>query len=76
MDFPGGSVVKNSPANVGDAALILGLGGFRMTWGNWTYVPQLLNPRTTIIETHVLSRAHAPQQDKPPQWDIAPAHHN
>ena len=26
MGFPGGSVVKNSPANVGDAGLILGLG--------------------------------------------------
>ena len=26
MDFPGGSVVKNSPANAGDVGLILGLG--------------------------------------------------
>ena len=26
MDFPFGSVVKNSPANVGDAGLISGLG--------------------------------------------------
>ena len=25
MDFPGGSVVKNSPANAGDVGLILGL---------------------------------------------------
>ena len=24
MDFPGGSVVKNSPANAGDVGLILG----------------------------------------------------
>ena len=28
MDFPGGSVVKNPPANAGDAGLIPGLGGF------------------------------------------------
>ena len=26
MGFPGGSVVKNSPANVGDAGSLLGLG--------------------------------------------------
>ena len=26
MDFPGGSVAKNPPANAGDAGLILGLG--------------------------------------------------
>ena len=26
MDFPGGSVVKNPPANLGDASLIPGLG--------------------------------------------------
>ena len=26
MGFPGGSVVKNSPANAGDVDLILGLG--------------------------------------------------
>ena len=26
MDFPGGSVVKNPPANAGDASLILGWG--------------------------------------------------
>ena len=27
MDFPGGSVEKNSPANAGDTGLIPGLGG-------------------------------------------------
>ena len=27
-DFPGGSAVKNLPANAGDAAFIPGLGGF------------------------------------------------
>ena len=26
MDFPGGSVVKNPPANAGDMASVLGLG--------------------------------------------------
>ena len=28
LDFPGGSVVKNPPANTGDAGLIPGLGRF------------------------------------------------
>ena len=34
MDFPGGPVVKNSPANAGDMGLIPGLGRFHMLLGN------------------------------------------
>ena len=36
QDFPGGSVVKNPPANVGDTGLIPGPGRFHMRgeWGN------------------------------------------
>ena len=34
MDFPGGPVVKNSPANAGDMGLIPGLGRFSRLWGN------------------------------------------
>ena len=32
QDFPGGSVVKNPPANAGDTSLIPGLGRFHMTF--------------------------------------------
>ena len=34
LDFPGGSVVKNPPANVGDMCLIPGPGGLHMPWSN------------------------------------------
>ena len=33
-DLPGGKVVKNLPAKVGDMGLIPGLGGFHMPWSN------------------------------------------
>ena len=33
-EFPGGPVVKNTPANAGDLDLILGLGRFHMPHGN------------------------------------------
>ena len=32
--LPGGSVVKNPPANAGDTGLIPGPGRFHMPWGN------------------------------------------
>ena len=41
--FPGGSVVKNPPANAGDTGLILGLGRFHMIQNNSACVPQLLS---------------------------------
>ena len=34
MDFPGGPVVKNPPANAGETGLILGPGRSHMPWGN------------------------------------------
>ena len=33
-DFPGGTVVKNSPANAGDMGLSPGLGRSHMPWSN------------------------------------------
>ena len=42
--FPGGSVVKNLPANAGDKHLIPDLGGFHVPQGNWARVTQLLSP--------------------------------
>ena len=80
--FPGGTVVKNPPANAGDTGLSPGPGRSHMPRSNWACTPQLLSPCATTTEAHVPG-AHAPQQEKPPQWDthtpqgsVAPAHHN
>ena len=35
LDFPGGPVVKNLPANAGDMASVPGLGGSHMPWSNY-----------------------------------------
>ena len=32
--FPGGSVIRNPPANAGDTGLIRGPGRFHMPWSN------------------------------------------
>ena len=63
MGFPGGSVVKNLPANVGDTGLIPGLGRSRMQWSHEAHVPQLLNLRSRVWELQLL--AHMPQILKP-----------
>ena len=92
LGFPGGAVVKNLPANAGDTGLSPSPGRSHMLWSNWARVPQLLSlcsrarepqllsPCATTTEAHV-PRAHAPQQEKPPQWEaralqrrVAPAH--
>ena len=54
--FPGGSVVKNPPANAGDMGLIPDLGRSHVPRSNEAHVPQLLKPE------HL--RACAPQQEK------------
>ena len=43
MDFPGGSVEKNPPADVGDAGSIPGPGRFHVPGSNWIHVLQLLS---------------------------------
>jgi len=76
--FPGGSVVKNPPANAGDMGSIPGPGRSYTLWSNWTLVPQLLSlcsrPGNHNYRAHVLqlrkaarSRTRALQQEKPPQ---------
>ena len=45
--FPGGSEVKNLPANAGDVGLIPGPGRFHMSWSNKAHVPQLLSHDAT-----------------------------
>ena len=82
QDFPGGTVVKNPSANAGETGSSPGLGRSHMPQSNYAHVPQLLSPRATTTEARA-TRARAPQQEKPPQWEagapqrrIAPAHHN
>ena len=43
-DFPGGAVVKNLPASVGDMGSSPGLGISHMLWSSWACKPQLLKP--------------------------------
>ena len=76
--FPGASVVKNPPANAGDTGSSPGLGRSHMPQSNKARAPQLqnllsracepqlLSQRVTTTEAHA-PRAHAPQQEKPPQ---------
>ena len=63
LDFPGGPVVKNLPASVGDAESIPGPGGSHVLQNNWSHALQLLKPR-----------ASAAQQEKPLQWDACTPH--
>ena len=77
-DFPGGKVVKNPSANVGDTGSSPGLGRSHMPQGNYAHAPQLLSLRSRAREPKLLSphatttearmpRACAPQQEKPLQ---------
>ena len=56
LDFLGGPVVGNPPANMKDAGSIPALGGLHMPWDSWAHALQLLKPRCP--------RAHALQQEK------------
>ena len=92
--FPGGAVVKNPPANAGYTGSSPGLGRSHMPRSNEAHAPQLLSLCSRAREPQLLSlratttearmpRAHAPQQEKPPQWEarapqrrVAPARRN
>ena len=56
MNFLGGTVDKNPPANAEDTGSISGPGRFHMLQTSQVQAPQLLNPR---------SRAHGPQLLRP-----------
>ena len=45
LDFPGGAVVENLPANAGDTGSSPGLGRSHMPPSNWAREPQLLSLR-------------------------------
>ena len=85
--FLGGAVVKSLPANTGDMGSSPGPGGSCMPRSNWARAPQLLSLRSGACKPQRLKpvhpRAHAPRQEKPPQWEaralqqrVAPTHHN
>ena len=72
-DLPGGTVVKNPPANAGDAGSSPGLGRSHMPRSNEARAPQLLSLSSRAREPQLLSphatatearvpRAHVPQQ--------------
>ena len=60
QDFPGGSVVKNPPANEGDTGSIPDPGRSHMPWSNYAHMLQPSKPTRP--------RACALQQDKSRQW--------
>ena len=94
-DFPSGTVTRTALANAGDTGSIPGPGRFHMLRATKAWAPQLLepvssraweqqlmSPRAATAEVHV-PRAHAAQEEKPPQWEAwarqqrtAPTHHN
>ena len=49
-DFPGGSGVKNPPANAGDTGSSPGLGRSHMPRGKIPHAVEQLSPYTTITE--------------------------
>ena len=75
-DFPGGTVVKNLPANAGDMGSSPGPGRSHMPQSNWARAsqllslcsrarePQLLSLRATTTEART-PKARAPQLLKP-----------
>ena len=62
--FPGGSVVRNPPANAGDASSIPGPGRSHMPWSNQAGAPQLSSRGATTTEPK-RAGACALQQEKP-----------
>ena len=54
LDFPGGTVDRNPPANAGDMGSIPGPGRFHMPWSNPARAPQPLNLFAAILKPVVL----------------------
>ena len=64
LDFPGGTVVKNPPANGGDTGSIPGPGRFHMLWGNWACEPELPKP-VHLQPTLLNKRSHCSEKPAP-----------
>ena len=80
MAFPGGSAVKNPPADAGDTGSIAGLGRPHLPWDNSAHAPQPLSLCSGAQEVQLLSPQAAtaeaqapwilcPRQEKPPQGE-------
>jgi len=75
LEFPGGLVVEDPPANAGNVGWIPGPGRFHMPRSNEAHTPQLLNPHSRAYAPQLLSphaadiesRTCTPQQEKPLQ---------
>ena len=63
MDFPGGPVVNNLPANAGDMGSIPDLGRFHMLWGPWATTTELT--LCSIAYELRLLRLHAATRKSP-----------
>ena len=50
LGSPGGPVVGNPPANVGDTGSVPALGGSHILQSHWADVPQLLSPHVAAAE--------------------------
>ena len=67
LDFPGGAVVKNPPANAGDTGSSPGPGRSHMPRSNKAHVPQLMSLRSRACKPQLLTprvtttEAHAPR---------------
>ena len=51
MDFPGGTVGENPPANAGDTGSVPAPGRFLRPRDGWACVPQRLSPRDAVRES-------------------------
>ena len=85
--FPGGTVVKNLPANAGDTGLSPGPGRSHIPQSNEARAPQLLSLRSRTREPQLLKpvclepvllnkRSHHNEKHRAPQRRVAPARHN
>ena len=78
QDFPGSTVVKNSPANSGDTGEVPGPGRSHTPWATqlvrhnyWALRPWRLSPRATTTQV-CAPTVCAPQLGKPPQREVCP----
>ena len=74
LDFPGGTVVENPPANAGNTSSSPGSGKIphaaeQLSLCTTTIEPALYSPPATTTEGSA-PRARALQQEKPPQWEV------
>ena len=74
--FPGGSVVKNQPANAGETGLIPDLGGSHMPRSKYARGPQLLSLRSRVWEPQLLkpSRLQPVLHNKRSRCNEKPVH--